>query len=204
MKNNTNIINIRKEKYYHLSTNNNLQVGDILNIGDKYNNFYHEIYNTEHINTVDANMIMLNLKKENKIKFNSKHDFNIVLKTINDSALITRELMFEETRKEIDDNLPSRLRCLFVCKTKDELNNWINIFKRTNKKNFKILELELSGKIFCGDAYYILRQNISLNKKKSQAKNYWTSQEKDKIYEYLFEGKAIVKKIINIENQKNY
>lgn len=84
---------------------------------------------------------------------------NFVFKTINDDAMITRELMFEEVRKGLNANLPSRLKCLYVCKTKKEIKDGINIFSRTNKKDFQIIKLKLTDKIFIGDASFILRQS---------------------------------------------
>ena len=106
----------------------------------------------------------------------------------------------KEVRKELNSNLPSRLKCLYVCKTKEEVREWNNIFKRTNKKDFQILKLNLNGKIFIGDASFVLRQNISLNKKKIQAQKYWNGDKKNNINEYLFVGKAEVKEILNLEN----
>ena len=70
--------------------------------------------------------------------------------------------------------------------------------KRTNKKNkdYQIVKLELTGKCVTLDASYVLRQNISLNKKREQAKSYWNGEVKDDEKEVLFEGIAVVKEII--------
>lgn len=191
------INNITDEIYYHINTGQNLQIGDILKIGKRFNNFYYEIYNTEHLEKgKDANQYLINMKKEKNLVLNND-TANLVFKTINDGAMITRELMFEEVRKELNSNLPSRLKCLYVCKTKKEIKDWINIFSRTNKKDFQIVKLKLTGKIFIGDASFILRQNISLNKKKEQAKMYWSGKKKDNINEYLFIGTAVVEDILN-------
>lgn len=191
------INNITDEIYYHINTSQNLQIGDILEIGKRFNNFYYEIYNTEHLEKgKDANQYLINMKKEKNLVLNND-TANLVFKTINDDAMITRELMFEEVRKELNSNLPSRLKCLYVCKTKKEIKDWINIFSRTNKKDFQIVKLKLTGKIFIGDASFILRQNISLNKKKEQAKMYWSGKKKDNINEYLFIGTAVVEDILN-------
>ena len=173
------------------------QVGDTLEIGQKFNNFYYEIYNIEHLeNGKDANQHLVDMKKEENLELNND-TANLIFKTINDNAMITRELMFEEVRKELNINLPSRLKCLYVCKTKREIKDWINIFSRTNKKDFQILKLKLTGDIFIGDASFILRQNISLNRKKEQAKMYWSGEKKDNINEYLFIGTAVVEDILN-------
>lgn len=189
--------NIKDETYYHINTGQNLQVGDILEIGKRFNNFYYEIYNIEHLeNGKDANRYLIDMKKGKNLVLNNDIA-NLIFKTVNDSAMITRELMFEEVRKELNPNLPSRLKCLYVCKTKKEIKDWINIFRRTNKKDFQIVKLKLTGSIFVGDASFILRQNISLNRKKEQAKMYWNGEKKDKINEYLFVGTAVVEDILN-------
>ena len=67
-----------------------------------------------------------------------------------------------------------------------------------NKKNkdYQIVKLELTGKCVTLDASYVLRQNISLNKKREQAKSYWNGEVKDDEKEVLFEGIAVVKEII--------
>ena len=92
-----------------------------------------------------------------------------------------KELIFEEVRKEVDTELPSRMKCLYVCESMEDINKWLEIFKRTNKKNkdYQIVKLELTGKCVTLDASYVLRQNISLNKKREQAKSYWNGEVKD-------------------------
>lgn len=188
---------IIKKTYYHINTGKILNVGDILNIGESYNNFYHEIYNSEYLlEEKDANELLINNRKNKDYNINDIEEFKLIYDTINNSAMITRELIFEEVRKEINDELPSRLKCLYVCNSLDEIEEWLNIFKRTNKKDYQILELELTGKVFTGDASYILRQNISLNKKRQQAKEYWKGNKIHNHKESLFEGIAIVKKIV--------
>ena len=191
------IYNVTDEIYYHINTGQRLQVGNTLIIGEKFNNFYYEIYNTEHLkDEKDANEHLINMKKEQNLILNND-TANLIFQTVNDDAMITRELMFEEVRKEEYTDLPSRLKCLYVCKTKKEMNDWINIFNKTNKKDFQLLKLKLTGKIFVGDASFILRQNISLNRKKEQAKMYWSGKKKDNINEYLFVGTAVVEEVLN-------
>lgn len=191
------IENVNKKIYYHINTGNKLNVDDVLNIGDRYNNFYYEIYNGEYLlEEKDANEILINKKKNKDYTINDIDEFKVVYETINNSAMITRELIFEEVRKEINNELPSRLKCLYVCETLEEIEEWLNIFKRTNKKDYQILELELTGKVFTGDASYILRQNISLNKKREQAKEYWNGNKINCHNETLFEGTAVVRSII--------
>lgn len=191
------IENVNKKIYYHINTGNKLNVDDVLNIGDRYNNFYYEIYNGEYLlEAKDANEILINKRKNKDYTINDIDEFKVVYETINNSAMITRELIFEEVRKEVNSELPSRLKCLYVCESLEEIEEWLNIFKRTNKKDYQILELELTGKVFTGDASYILRQNISLNKKREQAKEYWNGKKVNNHNEILFEGTAVVRSII--------
>ena len=187
----------KDEIYYHINTGKKLKVGDTLTIGDDYNPFYYEIYNMEHLeNGKDANEYLMEMKRKNNLVL-TESLAKLVYQTIHDDAMITRELMFEEVRKERDSSLPSRLKCLYVCKTKKELETWINIFQRTNKKDIQIVKLNLTGTIFKGDASFVLRQNISLNKKKEQARKYWNGERKDNINEHLFIGTAVVEDVLN-------
>lgn len=192
------MFDVTNEIFYHINTGKKLQIGDILVIGDEFNKFYYDIYNIEHLsNLKDANEYLIEMKKNKSYTFD-KNIFDLIFQTVNDDAMITRELIFEEERKKINLDLPSRLKCLYVCKTNEEVRQWIDIFKRTNKKDFQILKLNLNGKMFIGDASFILRQNISLNKKKIQARKYWNADKKDNINEYLFIGTAEVKEILNL------
>lgn len=63
----------------------------------------------------DANEILINKRKNKDYTINNIDEFKLIYETINNSAMITRELIFEEVRKEIDSELPSRLNCLYVC-----------------------------------------------------------------------------------------
>ena len=56
--------------------------------------------------------------------------------------------------------------------------------------------VSVGDKLIAGDASYILRQNISLNKKREQAKEYWNGNKINGHNETLFEGTAIVKSVI--------
>ena len=68
------------------------------------------------------------------------------------------------------------------------------------KKEYRIFKLELTCKIFKGDANYILRENRSSNKKKEKARLYWNQNITDNpIYEYLFVGTATI-----VEEIKDY
>ena len=71
------------------------------------------------------------------------------------------------------------------------------LFCILHSEDFQIIKLKLTGNIFVGDAFYILRQNVSLNKKKEQARMYWNGEKQHNINEYLFVGTAVVEDIID-------
>ena len=190
------LYSVTDEVYYHINTGEKLEIGSILKIGNSFNPFYDVVYNREHTkNGKDANEILLEMQRSKNLLLN-EDTASLILQTVNDDAMITRELMFEEVRKEFNSDLPSRLKCLYVCKTKKKIKDWINIFNRTNKKDFQIVKLKLTGTIFVGDVSFVLRQNISLNKKKEQARKYWQGEKQKNINEYLFVGVAVVEDII--------
>jgi hypothetical protein len=188
--------------YYHINTGKPLHNGDEFKIGDSPNNFCKELYNLEFGKWDEnndwkcINEIIIEMQKKNNLTFHSNEDFKIAFRAINDYAAITRELIFEEVRKEYYSDLPSRLRGLFVCSNLDRIEEWLNIFKRTNKRPIQVLKLKLNGNIFIGDASFILRQNKSLNYKTEQAKKYWNGDKINNIEEIIFEGMAEVIEIV--------
>lgn len=192
-------MNVKQATYYHINSGEPLSVGDTFSVGEKWNQFHNDLYNTEYmLNGKDANEWLLEARRSGRNCCDGEV-FKLVAQTIYSDAAITRELVFEEVRREIDENLPSRMKCLYVCKTLDEIRQWLDVFKRTNKQPGQILQLSLTGKVFHGDASFILRQNISLNKKRQQAISYWTGECKDGIDEYLFTGLATVDEIIPLD-----
>lgn len=190
---------VDKEIYYHINTGDELAVGNIIDMRNRYNKFHDEIYDSEYLlDGMDANMLLVNKRRNKEYANFDMDEFRLVFETVNNSAMVTRELIFEEVRKEIDTELPSRMKCLYVCENMEDIDKWLEIFKRTSKKDksYQIVKLELTGKCVTCDASYVLRQNISLNKKREQAKRYWNCEVKDNEKEVLFEGTAVIKEII--------
>lgn len=189
-----------KNIYYHITSINKLHTGDVIEFGKEYNNFYKEMINIKHYNNSgkDANDVMLDLFNNKSLLFKSINDLKTVLNTVNDDAFILRELVFEHIRKCYFPECPSRFKCMYVLKDRDEVNSWLEIFKRINRKPLQIVKLELEGDVFEGNASLILRQSNSINDKIIQAKNYWSGDKTNLIPEYLFVGKAKVLEVTDI------
>ena len=177
-----------KNIYYHITSINKLHTGDVIEFGKEYNNFYKEMVNIKHYNSSgkDANDVLIDLFNNKNLVFKSINDLKTVLNTVNDDAFILRELVFEHIRKCYFPECPSRFKCMYVLKDKDEVNGWLEIFKRINRKPLQIVKLELEGDVFEGNASLI------------QAKNYWSGDKTNLISEYLFVGKAKVLEVTDI------
>ena len=106
---------------------------------------------------------------------------------------VQQELIFESVRKKTNADLPSRMNCIWVTKTKKELSKWCGIFE-----SYQILKLELKGNIHKTDGKCIdTKKNQSLYNCFNSAIDYWNGEfnSNDEI-EYLFEGEV---KILDIE-----
>jgi len=105
-----------------------------------------------------------------------------------------REEIFESVRTEIDNKLPSRKHCIWVC-TEGDLQKWWDLFK--NNADNKIVELKLDNKnqVHLGDGTLIEADTFSIEEYKSIAKKYWSGKiDSFEEVEYSYEGEF---KIIN-------
>lgn len=178
-----------------------MNVGDVFYFGNEYNNFYNELINIKHFNNnkKDANEIMADLFSKKNLTFSSINDFKTVYNTVSDDSFILRELIFEEIRKRYYPDCPSRFKCMFVLKTSEEADEWLNIFKRMKNKPLQIVKLKLDGNVFLGNANFIVRKNNSIIDKVNEAKAYWSGDKTGLIPEYLFLGTTTVIEVKNID-----
>ena len=190
---------VNKEIFYHAYSGEKVNVGDVLvfNSGTR-NKMYDEVYNNEYkIGEEDANELLIN-KKRNQERSFLIDEFELLLNTVNNDAFVLRELALEEVRKDKYPFYPSRLSCLYITKTKEEVTNWIKILKRNKKKCKQVLTLELTGEIFSFDGNLMKRQNVFYQKHLQNAELYWNSINSNNS-EILFYGEAKVIKIENID-----
>lgn len=116
-----------------------------------------------------------------------------------------REEIFENTRKQINSELPSRKKCLWICK-KDELEYWWNEISNTKPKKIIEIELEKEGKIHIADGELIKSENYSINEFNEMSNKYWKGEINNKsVIEILFEGKfKVINKYNNLEELNTY
>lgn len=89
-----------------------------------------------------------------------------------------RELIFEDVRRELFPELPSRRTCLWVIDdNKDDITYWINGLEHDQQEGLNdsvMVKLLLSGKVFKGEGEYLKPRSYGLAEWRQQAINFWT------------------------------
>ncbi|MFA1818992.1 DUF2441 domain-containing protein [Virgibacillus oceani] len=166
------------EIFYHCNSTSNqnpynlLSEGDILNIGKTINPFMSS-YENQVPNVINNKQALISA-----VTFYWHY---------------ARETIFEEERKNINENLPSRFTSLWVGDY-ESMKDWKMHFEH-NK--VQLLELSLTGVVFKCDATFVEGNPIPLSKVRENANKYWGGHVLDnKKVEYLFTGKAKVIKVL--------
>lgn len=104
-------------------------------------------------------------------------------------VILARELIMEETRKDIAPNAPSRKDCLWVADTIEEARLW----KSRLGGDAKITHLQITGSIHRADAGLLLGDSEPLSTTYAKAQDYWRGNLSERPeLETLFKGNAIV------------
>lgn len=101
------------------------------------------------------------------------------------------EAALEICRREKFKMCPSRLHSIWVT-DKDNLDYWLNILKGKD-----IFEVDLTGTLFKTSDIYIPDDYLSLAQSIKVAESYWNptfTEEAEQKKEYLFQGKALIKR----------
>lgn len=110
-----------------------------------------------------------------------------------------REYVFEEVRKEVNPELPSRFTGLWVAPAED-LDFWWHVL--TPQETNTIIKLKLNGKIFKGNSDFQPLKTLSIMEMRDYARQYWNSSAgymPENRYEYLFEGESEVLEVLQPE-----
>lgn len=116
------------------------------------------------------------------------------------TSVALRELAMEEVRKEKYPFYPSRMSCLYVSGTYEEAVRWGEFFSRIGRPTYAIVELEVKGNCFIGDATKCFDGHIDKAANKELAKLYWenpqTEDNKNEVCEMLVDGEITVLAIL--------
>lgn len=103
-----------------------------------------------------------------------------------------RETALEDCRKSYNDALPSRLHSIYLCDY-DGLNYWKDCLSNSNKKEFDVFEVNVTGNIFKTNEQLLPNEVSTYEETYKNAIKYWNPKLKDcpaNTYEYLVEGKV--------------
>lgn len=172
-------------KVYHVVTDRPMNVGQkIIFDENNHSGVYERV-----INKIDVvNEIYKNPKnyKANELE----HHTSVAL----------RELAMEEVRKEEYPFYPSRMSCLYVSKTYDEAIRWGEFFARIGRPTYFIVELDVKGNCFIGDATKCFDGQTDKAVNKELAKMYWENPQlednKNEVCEMLVDGEITVVAIL--------
>lgn len=180
-------------KYYHLVTRIPMYEGQIIDFsGDNYNRLYDFWMKREARRNDGADVFQV--LNENDYSDNGKL---VIQDYVFNQSRAVRETITELVRFTDFPEKPSRLKCLYVCKTMDEVCKWKENFQSFNRKILQIVELTSDAESFTGDAIFLPQINgDSFEKKIAQAKEYWSGKTKGELVETLLGGKIRVEKII--------
>ncbi len=166
-----------KKYYYHLVSHNKFKVGDTLEIGTRGNGMWHDIYESNQMKELT-----------DKDRIIEEYDF------------IVRELAAEEVRKEEFPNLPSRLKCLYICDNIENCKKRVEKFKGLNVDVTQIIKISLSEEPYAVNAKLFPKIRASYNEYKEYARNFFKSMKKGgkSEDEYLFVGTLTVEEVFEI------
>lgn len=116
------------------------------------------------------------------------------------TSVALRELAMEEVRKVEYPFYPSRMSCLYVSRTYEEAERWGEFFARIGRPTYSIVELEVKGTYFIGDATKCFDGQTDKSINKELARLYWENPQrednKNEVCEMLVDGEIMVLTII--------
>lgn len=197
-----------RNKFFHIHQINHFdymwQVGAKLVIGNvknEFSNFYDNVHfliqkDLKTMHCIQYLEQVLEEQKNTSFVFIPLNDFKVNLDAFKESRAFIRESIFENVRQLMFPELPSRLRCVWLCEEK-ELELWRTKFPG---KQLEIFEVEANGKIHFADAGWLFSDTISNSQNREFAIKYWNGEKalenEFKEKEILFEGEIkIIRRI---------
>ena len=157
---------------YQVATDRHFKVGDKIHFGRNLNRLGDRTYNTKFYGEKSLTRIGYEqLQRQNS--FDDKKVIKLLSQASAESDLIIRELALEDARKKIAPRAPSRLRCMFLTSTKENVLTTLSHFSvYTVGKFFQGVSVKLNGRIFVAQKS-IGRAGKSYQEYYNLAKNYW-------------------------------
>ena len=186
-------------EYYHIVTRERFEVGQKLVFKAETNNrLYDFFFKKEFINSdgKDAFQAIKAGVSSNGLQLGIE-DTSLLLKYNDITIRGIRELVVEIVRLKKYSNYPSRLNCLYVSESYEDIIKWKKIFESYKRNIVQIVKINANGNYFAGDGDLLPKEDaISLDKKINQAINYWENKSMPTLPEVLVDGDIEIVQII--------
>lgn len=170
--------------YYHLVSDNTFKVGDKIEIGKSGNGMWKDVY----ASTIIKNNPKNELEKDEIL---SQYDF------------ILGELAAEELRCEEFPNLPSRLKCLYLCDSKQAVEKRVKkfskIYNAIGREVTQIIKVSVDNEPYACTQDFLLKTKSNFLEYKDLARKFFLGMKKgSKANFYMFVGTLTVEKVYKI------
>jgi hypothetical protein len=188
------------QDYYHIVTRGAFEVGQRLAFSGSTNNKLFDFFFKKEFRSAsgnDAYQIIRNGISDGRLSL-GKEETDLLQKYNDITIRGIRELIVEMVRLQRYTNYPSRLNCLFVSRTYEDIERWKKIFESYNRKIVQIIKIKSNGSSFEGDGDLLPKEDAtSFESKIIQANEYWESRGNSKLPEVLVDGDIEVVEIIS-------
>jgi hypothetical protein len=203
---------LKGEIVYHIQTKQTWKkqwsIGEIYEIGEDYNPFYLRHQEIGKFIPVDGKNLSVDYAADSWLRMHRSGECEFkgisqisaldMIDTLNDTLRhylrYTREVVFEEVRQEVNVQLPSRQKGIWLLPDNDP-SFWIG---KLNLKS-RLLKLKVTGKVHRGSENLLWIRTDPLNDIRGFAKKYWAGVDlESKQDELLFEGSVEVLDISDI------
>ena len=189
---------VKNKIFYQVATDRDYKVGDVLNFGENFNGVGNRVMNSQFCKEQPLHKLGFDYLNSKRIFKDKKLVLDLCLSLL-EADFVIRELAAEDVRKEKYPNFPSRLRCMFLSETKEELlKNFAEMKKSNPEKHFQAVAVKLNGEVFYANEKGLKRDGLSFLANKKVAEEYWGQNQNSTacIKEILFEGQAEVIEIL--------
>lgn len=189
------------EKYifYHIHRKQNNEIEQLWKVGNKFKigNEINEFTKT----VLEFEPKFSKIEDTNNVPWNNAYEYfkgnnfltreicemllDNASKCIKEYQIIIREIIYEQIRKGSFSQLPSRQKCIWLCKEK-QLEFW----KQQISGEYKIFKVRIYNNTFKSNNSVIIAPSESCNKIATMAREYWSYNNKSEKEddEYLYEG----------------
>ena len=179
--------------YYHLVTRIPMMKGQIIDFSGENKNRSYDFWMKREARRPDGADVFQVLEQGDF----SDDGKGVIYDYVFNQSRAVRETICELVRQKEFREKPSRLQCLYVCKTLEAALKWKENFESFDRKVLQLVSLSSDGEVFTGDVALLPGVNgDSFDRKIQQARDYWSGRLTGKLEETLLGGRIRVERIL--------